>query len=56
MRSRLHYRTPLAIAALTASAMIALSPPARADDAVAQAKADVARYAGPQTKWEGHVS
>ncbi|MFO1057119.1 MAG: substrate-binding domain-containing protein [Dongiaceae bacterium] len=32
--------------------------PARADDAaiVAQAKADVARYAGPQTEWHGPTS
>jgi ribose transport system substrate-binding protein len=29
---------------------------ARADDAVTQAKADVARYAGPQTTWEGPTS
>jgi ribose transport system substrate-binding protein len=52
MKSRIQ-RHPLAIAALTATAMIVLSPGGRADDAVAQAKADVARYAGPQTKWEG---
>jgi ribose transport system substrate-binding protein len=35
---------------------IILAPAARSQDAVAQAKADVARYAGPQTKWEGPTS
>ncbi len=47
--------TGLLIAA--ALAAVAGSVTARAaDDAVAQAKADVARYAGPQTKWEGPTS
>jgi ribose transport system substrate-binding protein len=53
MNSIVQHRRPLAISALTATAMMVLSPTSRADDAVAQAKADVARYAGPQTKWEG---
>jgi len=43
------------VTAVMASAII-LAPTARAQDAVAQAKADVARYAGPQTKWEGPTS
>ncbi len=47
--------TGLLIAA--ALATVAGSVTARAaDDAVAQAKADVARYAGPQAKWEGPTS
>jgi ribose transport system substrate-binding protein len=41
---------------LLACAAVAVSSPTRADDAVAQAKADVMRYAGPQTKWEGPTS
>src|ERR1700736_1121144 len=43
-------------AIMSAIIAIALAAGARADDAVAQAKADVARYAGPQTKWEGPTS
>jgi ribose transport system substrate-binding protein len=43
-------------AIVSAIIAIALASAARADDAVAQAKADVARYAGPQTKWEGPTS
>jgi len=46
---------PLVAAGLAAMATLAGSP-SRAADAVAQAKADVARYAGPQTKWEGPTS
>ncbi len=53
MRSRIGSRTMIVGSALMAGAMFALSPAARADDAVAQAKLDVERYAGPQTKWEG---
>src|SRR5262245_58122992 len=52
-------RSLLASSTVTMAAVmaIALAPAARADDdAVAQAKADVARYAGPQTKWEGPTS
>jgi ribose transport system substrate-binding protein len=49
-------RSLLACTALAASAMIAMSSVARADDAVDQAKKDAASYAGPQTKWEGPTS
>ena len=52
-------RSLLASSTVTMAAVmaIALAPTARAaDDVVAQAKADVARYAGPQTKWEGPTS
>src|SRR5450432_863201 len=56
MRSNIKFRRVLAVSAMTATAMILLPPAAYADDAVAQAKLDVARYAGPQTKWEGPTS
>jgi ribose transport system substrate-binding protein len=56
MRSNINYRRLLAASTMTATAMIVPSPAARADDAVAQAKLDEARYAGPQTKWEGPTS
>jgi ribose transport system substrate-binding protein len=46
----------LTCCALTAIAAIALASAARADDVVDQAKKDVERYAGPQTKWEGPTS
>ena len=35
---------------------VLMGTPTRADDAVEQAKAAAARYAGPQTKWEGPTS
>jgi ribose transport system substrate-binding protein len=56
MRSIKKSRSLLAYSALAASAIIALSAAARADDAVDQAKKDAASYAGPQTKWEGPTS
>jgi ribose transport system substrate-binding protein len=56
MRLKIESRGSFVASALTALAIIALAPAARADDAVAQAKLDVARYAGPQTKWEGPTS
>jgi ribose transport system substrate-binding protein len=56
MRSNIKFRRLLAVSVMTATAMIVFSPAVRADDAVAQAKLDVARYAGPQTKWEGPTS
>jgi ribose transport system substrate-binding protein len=54
MRVKIESRGLFVAAALTAT--IAVSSAAHADDAVAQAKLDVARYAGPQTKWEGPTS
>ena len=56
MRSIFQNRRPHVFLTSMATAIVALSPAARADDAVAQAKADVVRYAGPQTKWEGPTS
>ena len=56
MRSIKRNRTRLVYSALAATAMIAVSSSARADDVVDQAKADTARYSGPQTKWEGPTS
>ena len=47
-------RSLFACCALTS--VIALSAPAQADSAMDQVKADVARFAGPQTKWEGPTS
>src|SRR6201999_2503256 len=41
---------------LAAAAILAFASAAGADDVVAQAKKDVERYAGPQTKWEGPTS
>ena len=55
MSWRIGSRSFVAASAVVASAII-LAPAARSQDAVAQAKADVARYAGPQTKWEGPTS
>jgi len=55
MSWRIGSRSFVAASAVMVSA-IALAPAVRAQDAVAQAKADVARYAGPQTKWEGPTS
>jgi ribose transport system substrate-binding protein len=49
-------RLLIAGSALVASLTVALSCAAYADDAVAQAKLDVERYSGPQTKWEGPTS
>jgi ribose transport system substrate-binding protein len=56
MRSKLGRRILIVGSALATTTMIALSPALGADDAVAQAKKDVERYAGPQTKWEGPTS
>jgi ribose transport system substrate-binding protein len=56
MRLKIEGHRLLSASALMAIATMSLSPAARADDAVAQAKADAARYAGPQTKWEGPTS
>ena len=49
-------RTGFIYSALAATALFSLSSSARADDVVDQAKADTARYSGPQTKWEGPTS
>ena len=46
----------LGAASLLAICVVAATSGAYADDAVAAAKAAVARYAGPQTKWEGPTS
>ncbi len=56
MRSIIGSRSLLVCCATMAPAVFALSSAARADDAVDQAKMDAARYAGPQTKWEGPTS
>jgi ribose transport system substrate-binding protein len=56
MRSIQGNRRGLACSALAATAIFAWASVARADDAVEQAKADTARYSGPQTKWEGPTS
>jgi len=56
MRSKLASQILIGGSTLAISATIALSPAAGADDAVAQAKKDVERYAGPQTTWEGPTS
>jgi len=56
MKSKLGSRGLVLGPAVLATALFALSPAVRAQDAVAQAKLDVARYAGPQTKWEGPTS
>jgi ribose transport system substrate-binding protein len=56
MRSKIGSRAATIGSLLIAAAAIAISAAARADDAVEQAKMDVARYAGPQTKWEGPTS
>src|SRR5271170_6964749 len=56
MRSKKGNRRGLACSALAAAAVFAMTSVARADDAVEQAKADTARYSGPQTKWEGPTS
>ena len=52
-------RSLLAGSGLVAAALFAVAagtPSARADDAVEAAKAAVAKYAGPQTTWEGPTS
>jgi ribose transport system substrate-binding protein len=56
MRSKVGNRIMIASSILVATTAIALSPAAGADDAVAQAKKDVERYSGPQTKWDGPTS
>jgi ribose transport system substrate-binding protein len=56
MRPKTANQKLLVASAFSAIAVIALSPTARAQDVVAQAKADVARFSGPQTKWEGPTS
>ncbi len=59
MKNRFKFGGPaLRLGAATFFAMQVLGMPgaARADDAVAAAKAAVAKYAGPQTTWEGPTS
>jgi ribose transport system substrate-binding protein len=56
MRSIRGNHSGLACSALAATALFAWASVARATDAVEQAKADTARYSGPQTKWEGPTS
>jgi len=56
MEAKLGRRILIAGSTLVATTIFALLPAAAADDAVAQAKQDVERYAGPQTKWEGPTS
>jgi ribose transport system substrate-binding protein len=53
MKRKTGSRSLLAGSAALAAVMFALASPGHADDAVAKAKADVARYSGPQTTWEG---
>jgi ribose transport system substrate-binding protein len=53
MTRKIGSRRLLAGSAALAAVMFALGSPVHADDAVAKAKADVARYSGPQTTWEG---
>src|SRR5947208_163102 len=56
VRSKYKNRLFIASSTIGASTMVALLPAAGADDVVAQAKMDVERYSGPQTKWEGPTS
>jgi ribose transport system substrate-binding protein len=53
MKRKVGSRSLFAGSAALAGVMFALASPGHADDAVAKAKADVARYSGPQTTWEG---
>jgi ribose transport system substrate-binding protein len=56
--ARISIGTCVSALALTIGAALALASagPARADDVVAQAKAEVAKYTGPQTTWHGPTS
>ncbi len=53
MKRKMGSRSLLAGSAALAGVIFALTATGHADDAVTKAKADVARYSGPQTTWEG---